>query len=135
MKEVTLADSKGKMHLLSVVVSLDTSVCDIQTQQFEAEAGKFPEIMIYAISMDLPFAQAHYCGAHSAKNIQTLSDHRDASFGMAYDVLIKEMRLLARYIFIIDKNDIIHYVEYVKDSSHPPDYDKAIAALREVLAK
>jgi len=135
MKEVTLADSKGKVRLLSVVVSLDTSVCDIQTQQFEGEAGKFPEVMIYTISVDLPFAQARYCGAHSIKNLQTLSDHRDASFGTAYGVLIKEMRLLARSIFIIDKNDVIRYIELVKDSSHAPDYDKAISALKEVLGK
>lgn len=135
MKEVRLSDSKGKVRLLSVVVSLDTPVCDLQTQQFEEKASQFRDVMIYTISMDLPFAQARYCGAHSIKNLQTLSDHRDASFGMAYGVLIKEFRLHARAIFIIDKNDTIRYVEYVKEVIQHPDYDRAIAALKEVLGK
>jgi len=129
MSEVELVQSKGKTRLLSVVPSLDTPVCDLQTQRFEDEAGKFSDVVLYTISMDLPFAQARYCGAHNIKNLRTLSDHRDASFGTAYGVLVKELRLLGRAIFIIDGDDAIRYVEYVKEISQHPDYDKAIEAL------
>ncbi|OGO32943.1 MAG: lipid hydroperoxide peroxidase [Chloroflexi bacterium RBG_16_56_11] len=130
--EISLAQSRGKVRLLSVVHSLDTSVCDLQTQRFEAEAAKFKDIVMYTISMDLPFAQARYCGAHNIANLKTLSDHRDASFGQAYGVLIKDMRLLSRAIFIIDRDDVIRYVEYVPEVGQPPDYDKAIQALKKV---
>ncbi|MDY6836004.1 MAG: thiol peroxidase [Chloroflexota bacterium] len=129
MTEVELVQSKGKTRLLSVVPSLDTPVCDLQTQRFEDEAGKFSDVVLYTISMDLPFAQARYCGAHNIKNLRTLSDHRDASFGMAYGVLVKELRLLGRAIFVIDSDDTVRYVEYVKEMSQHPDYDKAIEVL------
>lgn len=132
---VELAQSQGKVRLLSVVHSLDTSVCDLQTQRFENEASKFADVVIYTISMDLPFAQARYCGAHSIKNLKTLSDHRQASFGKAYGVLIEELRLLSRAIFIIDRDDTIRYVEYVPEVSSPPDYDRAIEALKKVVGK
>ncbi len=130
---VPLAQSKGKVRLLSVVHSLDTNVCDLQTQHFENEAANFKDVVIYAISMDLPFAQARYCGAHGIKNLQTLSDHREASFGQAYGVLIAELRLLSRAIFIIDRNDVVRYVEYVPEVAQHPDYDKAIEALQNVV--
>jgi thiol peroxidase len=130
---VKLLQSKGKVRLLSVVLSLDTSVCDLQTQRFEKEAAKFKDVIIYAISMDLPFAQARYCGAHNIKNLQTLSDHCEASFGQAYGVLIKELRLLSRAIFIIDREDIVRYVEYVPEVTRHPDYDKAIESLKSVV--
>ncbi len=131
--EVELSQSKGKVRLLSVVHSLDTYVCDLQTQRFEEEAAKFKDVIIYAISMDLPFAQARYCGAHDIKNLQTLSDHREASFGRAYGVLIGEVRLLSRAIFIIDRDDTVRYVEYVPKVAQHPDYDKAIEALKNVV--
>jgi thiol peroxidase len=118
-----------------VVVSLDTPVCDLQTQRFEEETAKFKDVVIYAISMDLPFAQARYCGAHNIRTLQTLSDHRDASFARAYGVLIEAMRLSSRAIFIIDRNDTVRYVEYVPEATHHPDYDKAIAALGKVAAE
>jgi thiol peroxidase len=131
--EVQLSQSRGKVRLLSVVHSLDTQVCDLQTQRFEQEAAKFEDVVIYAISMDLPFAQARYCGAHNIKNLQTLSDHREASFGRAYGVLIEELRLLSRAIFVIGRNDIVRYVEYVPEVAQHPDYDKAIGALRDAI--
>jgi len=134
MKEVELSQSRGKVRLLSVVPSLDTPVCDLQTQRFEEEAGKFKDVVLYTISMDLPFAQARYCGAHNIRNLQTLSDHREASFGIAYGVLIKELRLLSRTIFIIDRDDTVRYVEYVKEASQHPDYDGAVEALKKVVA-
>jgi thioredoxin-dependent peroxiredoxin len=134
MNPVALSDSKGKVRLLSVVYSLDTNVCDIQTQRFEQEAGQLSsKVVMYAVSMDLPFAQRRYCGAKSIEKLKTLSDYLDASFGINYGVLIKETRLLARSIFIIDEKDTVKYVEYVKDISSQPDYEKAMNALKEVL--
>ena len=130
---VELSQSRGKVRLLSVVHSLDTNVCDLQTQRFEEEAAKFKDVVIYAISMDLPFAQARYCGAHDISNLKTLSDHREASFGHAYGVLIEELRLLSRAIFIIDRDDVVRYVEYVPEVARPPDYDKAIEVLKKVV--
>ena len=130
---VELSQSKGKVRLLSIVLSLDTNVCDLQTQRFEEEAAKFKDVIIYTISMDLPFAQARYCGAHDVKNLKTLSDHREASFGQAYGVLIEELRLLSRAIFIIDRDGIVRYVEYVPEVTRRPDYNKAIEALKNVV--
>ncbi|MBI2832630.1 MAG: thiol peroxidase [Chloroflexi bacterium] len=135
MTEVRLTDSKGKVRLLSVLHSLDTGICDLQTRRFEEEAGKFRDVVIYTISMDLPFAQARYCGAHGIKNLKTLSDYRDASFGRAYGVLIKDLRLHSRAIFIIDTDDTVRYVEYVKEVAQHPDYDKALEALRKVVGQ
>jgi thiol peroxidase len=134
MSEVELSQSRGKVRLLSVVYSLDTNVCDLQTQRFEQEASKFGGVVIYAISMDLPFAQARYCGAHNISNLKTLSDYREASFGRAYGVLIEKSRLLSRAIFVIDRDDIVRYVEYVPEVAQHPDYDKAIEALKNVVA-
>jgi thioredoxin-dependent peroxiredoxin len=132
-KEVRLSDSKGKIRLLSVVHSLDTTVCDLQTQKFESEAATFKDVVIYTISLDLPFAQSRYCSLHEIKNLKTLSDYKEASFSQAYGVLIEELRLSSRAIFIIDRNDIIRYLEYVPEVSQPPDYDKAIAALTRLV--
>ncbi len=132
MTEVGLAESKSRVRLLSVVTSLDTPVCDLQTQRFEEEASKLGDVVIYTISMDLPFAQARYCGAHNITNLQTLSDHREASFGVAYGVLIKELRLLSRAVFIVDRDDIVRYVEYVKEITQHPEYDSALETLRKV---
>jgi thiol peroxidase len=134
MSEVELSQSRGKVRLLSVVYSLDTNVCDLQTQRFEQEASKFGDVVIYAISMDLPFAQARYCGAHNISNLKTLSDYREASFGRAYGVLIEKSRLLSRAIFVIGRDDIVRYVEYVPEVAQHPDYDKAIEALKNVVA-
>jgi len=134
MSEMSFSESKGKVRVLSVVTSLDTPVCDFQTQRFEEEASKLKDVVIYTISMDLPFAQARYCGANNITSLQTLSDHREASFGTAYGVLIKELRLLSRAVFIVDKDDTVRYVEYVKEVGQPPDYDKALEALNEVVA-
>jgi thiol peroxidase len=133
MNTVRLNDSAGKLRLISVVPSLDTSVCDLQTQRFEKEASEVSgDIVIYTISMDLPFAQKRYCGAHNISILKTLSDHRLASFGVNYGVLIKELRLLARSIFIIDRTDKVSYVEYVKEMGSHPDYDKALKALKSL---
>lgn len=131
LAEVTLADSKGKTRLISVVPSLDTPVCEVQTKRFNEEASKLPSnVVVYTLSMDLPFAQGRFCAAQHADKIVCLSDHRDASFGKAYGVLIKELRLLTRAIFVVGPDDKIQYVEYVKEVTQHPDYDKALNALK-----
>jgi thioredoxin-dependent peroxiredoxin len=132
MQWVSLSQSKGKVRLLSVVHSLDTPVCDLQTQLFEQEAGEYSNVVIYTISMDLPFAQARYSREHNIRNLKTLSDYREASFGMAYGLLIKEMRLLSGGIFIVDADDMVRCVEYVKEITEAPDYYNAIEALKSI---
>jgi thiol peroxidase len=112
------------------VPSLDTPVCDIETRRFNAEAAKIPDLTVLTISMDLPFAQARWCGAAGIDKVMTLSDHRDASFGTNYGVLIKELRLLARAVFVIDENDVVRYAEVVPEVTNHPDYDKALAAAK-----
>ena len=131
LSEVKLSSYKGKKVILSVVPSLDTPVCDMQTKRFNEEASKLPSnVIVLTVSTDLPFAQARWCGAAGAKNVQTLLDHRDTSFGKSYGVLIKELRLLSRAIFIVGADDKIQYAEYVKEITTHPDYDKALNALK-----
>ena len=132
LSTVTLASSRGKTRLISVVPSLDTPVCDAQTRRFNTEASKLPNVTILTISMDLPFAQKRWCGAAGIDKVQLLSDHRDASFGTAYGVLIKELRLLARSIFVIDADGAVRYVEYVPEVTSHPNYDAALVAARQL---
>jgi thiol peroxidase len=131
LKPVTLADSAGKVRILSVIPSLDTPVCDAQTRRFNEEAGKLGNVEILTISMDLPFAQKRWCGAAGVDKIKTLSDHRDASFGAAYGTLIKELRLESRAIFVVDKGGKLTHVEYVKEVGEHPNYDAALAAAKK----
>ena len=129
---VTLENFKGKTKLVSVVPSLDTPVCDMQTKRFNVEASKLPsDVAVLTVSADLPFAQSRWCGAAHADKVKCLSDHRDVAFGKAYGVLIKELRLLSRSIFIIGPDDRIQYVEYVKEITQHPNYEKALGSLRE----
>ncbi|XCS12122.1 thiol peroxidase [Aeribacillus pallidus] len=130
LSEVTLADTKGQVRIISVVPSIDTGVCDAQTRRFNEEASKLDNVKILTISMDLPFAQKRWCGANGVENVQLLSDHRDASFGQAYGVLIKELRLLARAVFVVDSNDNVTYVEYVSEATNHPNYEAAIEAAK-----
>jgi len=134
LKEISLKDFTGKIKLISVTPSLDTPVCDIQARRFNQEAAKLPDdVVIMNISMDLPFAISKFCTTAGIDKVKAYSDHRDASFGNAYGVLIKELRLLARSIFIIDGDDTIRYIELVPELSHQPDYDKALAELRKLI--
>ncbi|MEO3944193.1 thiol peroxidase [Gorillibacterium sp. CAU 1737] len=134
LESASLQDFSGKIKLISVVPSLDTGVCDAQTRRFNQEAAKLGEdVVILTISTDLPPAQARWCGAAGVDQVVVLSDHKDVSFGTAYGVLIKELRLLMRSIFVLDKENKLHYVEYLSEMSEHPDYDKAIAAVRELL--
>ena len=134
LKEISLKDFTGKIKLISVTPSLDTPVCDIQARRFNQEAAKLPDdVVIMNISMDLPFAISKFCTTAGIDKVKAYSDHRDASFGNAYGVLIKELRLLARSIFIIDMDDTIRYIELVRELSQHPDYDKALAELRKLI--
>jgi len=131
LSAVTLASSKGKTRLLISVPSLDTPVCDAEARRFNDEASKLPGVETLVISMDLPFAQGRFCQSAGIKNLKTLSDHRDASFARAYGVLIKELRLLARAVFVVDPSDTVQYVEYVKEVTSHPNYEAALAALKQ----
>ncbi|WP_078545091.1 thiol peroxidase [Litchfieldia alkalitelluris] len=130
LSPVTLDDSKGSVRLVSVVPSIDTGVCDAQTRRFNEETAGLGNTKVLTVSMDLPFAQKRWCGANGIENVQTVSDHRDASFGEAYGVLIQELRLLARAVFVIDSNDKVTYVEYVSEATNHPDYEAAISAVK-----
>lgn len=131
LSPVTLEDSKGKVRLISVVPSLDTGTCDAQTRKFNESASELGEnVVILTISNDLPFAQKRWCAAAGIDSVQTLSDHRDLSFGEAYGVAIKELRLLTRAIFVVDTNDKVTYVEYVHEATEHPNYEKAIEAVK-----
>ncbi|MFF5994316.1 thiol peroxidase [Lysinibacillus sp. KU-BSD001] len=133
LSEVTLKDSAGKIRLFSVVPSLDTGVCDAQTRKFnEAAAELGDNVVIYTVSMDLPFAQKRWCGAAGIENVVTVSDHRAGSFGEAYGVLIESLRLLTRAVFVVDANDQVTYVEYVSEATNHPNYEAAIAAVKEL---
>jgi thiol peroxidase len=125
---------QGKVCVLSAVPSLDTPVCDMETRRFNEEAGRMGEgLLILTISTDLPFAQKRWCGAAGVKNVVTLSDHREAAFGLAHGVLIKDLRLLARAVFVLDKQGTIRYIELVKEIGTEPNYGAALHAARELM--
>jgi thiol peroxidase len=131
MSSVKLSSFRGKVCIICSVPSLDTSVCDIETRRFNEEAGKLgSDVVVLTISMDLPFAQKRWCGAAGIKNVQTLSDYRDASFGKACGVLIKELRLLARAVLVIDKKGVIRYVQLVDELTNEPDYEAALDVVK-----
>ncbi len=130
LSEKTLRDYKGKIKLISVVPSVDTGVCAKQTKRFNEEADKLDNVHVLTISMDLPFAQSRWCSAEGVKNLDLLSDHRDADFGNKYGTLIKELRLNARAIFVVDQNDKVVYTEYVPEVTNHPDYDAALDAAK-----
>ncbi|HTR39578.1 MAG TPA: thiol peroxidase [Bryobacteraceae bacterium] len=134
LQPVNLAGTGATVRIFSVVPSLDTPVCDAQTKRFNEEAGKLPGVKIYTISMDLPFAQKRWCGAYGVDNVKMLSDHRSGSFGENYGTLIKDMRIESRAIFVLDPNNTIKHVEYVKEVADHPNYDAALNAARS-LAK
>lgn len=130
LKPVDLPATGHGVRIFSVVPSLDTPVCDAQTKRFNDEAGKLPSLTIYTISMDLPFAQKRWCGAFGVDHVKMVSDHRDGSFGQAYGTLIKELRIMSRAIFVVDKDNVIRHAEYVKEVADHPNYDAALAAAK-----
>ncbi len=133
LQPVRLADTGNNVRIFSVVPSLDTPVCDMQTKRFDREAPALAGIDIYTISMDLPFGQKRWCDAFGVDHVKMLSDHRQASFGQAYGTLIKELRIESRAIFVLDAGSVIRYVEYVPEVTEHPDYDKALAAAQRLL--
>jgi len=130
LRSVNLAGTGTHVRIFSVVPSLDTPVCDAQTKRFNEEAGKMPDVDIYTVSMDLPFAQKRWCGAFGVDKVKMLSDHKDASFGSQYGTLIKELRIESRAIFVVDKNNTIRHAEYVREVADFPNYESALAAAR-----
>ena len=130
----TMSDYAGKILIIAAVPSLDTPVCDMETRRFNSEASKLGEnVHILTVSMDLPFAQKRWCAAAGIDRLTTLSDHRDASFGMNWGVLIKELRLLARSVFVIGKDGIVKYLEIVPEVTHEPNYEAALAAAKALV--
>lgn len=134
LEEVSLSDFRGKIKLVASVPSLDTPVCDTEIKRFNDEVAKLSKDLITIfVSMDLPFAQKRFCQLNNINKVRTFSDHRNGDFGLKYGVLIKELRLLARALFIIDSSDIIRYVQCVPELTSPPDYDTALQALKRVI--
>ncbi|MDP2968720.1 MAG: thiol peroxidase [Deltaproteobacteria bacterium] len=133
LSPIKFSSFRGKICILSSVPSLDTPVCDMETRRFNEEAGRLgADVVILTISMDLPFAQKRWCAATGTDKIQTLSDHRDASFGTSYGVLIKELRLLARAVFLVDRKGTLQYMQMVKELTSEPDYGAILSALKKL---
>ncbi|MBN1788273.1 MAG: thiol peroxidase [Sedimentisphaerales bacterium] len=134
LKPVKFSSFAGKVCIISCVPSLDTSICDIMTRKFNTQAAHLgKDVVVLAISMDLPFGQNRWCIAADVKNVFVYSDHREASFGHAYGVLIKELRLLARAVFIVDKNGFVRYEYIVPEITHEPDYDHVLREVKKLL--
>lgn len=134
LSEVALVGFRGKVLVMVSVPSLDTPVCETEVRRFNEEAGRLgDEVQVLVISMDLPFAQKRWCAAGGIQNVQTLSDHREGSFGSGYGVLIGELRLLARSVWVVDRDGKVRYAELVKELTDEPDYDAALAAARGLL--
>ena len=130
IQTVQLSDSRGRVQLLNVVNSIDTPVCQVETRCWEGKLPELPaEVVLYTISMDLPFALTRWPGADGVKHL-ALSSHRSDAFGIAYGVLLKEWRLLQRAVFVIDRTDTLTHVEYVADQMKEPDYAAAVAAVQ-----
>jgi thioredoxin-dependent peroxiredoxin len=134
LKPVNLAATSGTVRIFSVIPSLDTPVCDAQTRRFNEEAAQLPGVDIYTVSMDLPFAQKRWCGAYGVDKVKMLSDHKSGSFGEQYGTLIKELRIESRAIFVLDKDNTVKHVEYVKEVADHPNYEAALSAAKS-LAK
>ncbi len=132
LQPVNLEKTGHAVRIFSVIPSLDTPVCDAQTKRFNEEAAKLDGIEIYTISMDLPFAQKRWCGAFGVDKIKMLSDHRTGSFGENYGTMIKDLRIESRAIFVLDKDDTIQHVEYVKEVADHPNYEAALAAAKSL---
>jgi len=133
MSAANFSSYKGKRCIISAVPSLDTPVCDMQTRRFNTEAASLgDDVVILTLSMDLPFAQSRWCGAAGVDQVITLSDHKNAAFGTAYGILIKELRLLARAVFAIDPAGVIRHTEIVGEIADEPDYNAVIKAVMEM---
>ena len=132
LQPLSLASTGNGVRVFSVVPSLDTPVCDMQTKKFNDEAGKLPSVGFYTISVDLPFAQNRWCNSFGVDNVKMVSDHKFASFGEKYGTLIKDWRVESRAIFVVDKDNIIQYVEYVPEVAEHPNYDAALSVAKKL---
>ena len=134
LSPVSLSSFKGKVCVICSVPSLDTPVCDTETRRFNEEASRLgDDVMILTVSVDLPFAQKRWCGAAGVDRIKTLSDHRELAFGMAYGVVIKELKLLARAIFVVNKGGVLRYIQLVREIADEPDYDTVLSEEKKLL--
>lgn len=134
LKTRTMSEFKGKVRLISVVLSLDTGICSEQTRKFDEELAAFGDsASAITVSMDLPFSQGRFCSQNTVKHT-VLSDHRDAKFGVAYGVLVKELRVLCRAIFVVNREGIVTYSEYVKEIDSNPNYEKALDAVKAAIS-
>jgi thiol peroxidase len=134
LSTVTLKQTGNSVRIMSVVPSLDTPVCDAQTKRFNDELARLSGLEVLTVSMDLPFAQKRWCGAFGVERVKMLSDHKHGSFGASYGTLIKELRIESRAIFVVDKDNVIRHVEYVKEVADHPDYEAALKAAKSLLA-
>lgn len=135
MSPVKFSSYRGRVCIVSSVPSLDTPTCDMETRRFNTEAGKLGEgVAVLTISMDLPFAQKRWCAAAGVENLTTLSDHRNAAFGSAWGLLIKELRLLARAVYVVDKEGVVRHAQLVKEIAEEPDYDAVLEEARKLAA-
>jgi thiol peroxidase len=134
LNPIKLSSFQGKVCVIASVPSLDTPVCDMETRRFNETAGQLgADVVILTVSVDLPFAQKRWCGAAGVENVVTLSDHRDTAFGTAFGVLVKELRLLGRSIFVLDRNGTVQYIQNVKELSEEPNYDAVLEAVRRLV--
>lgn len=134
LAETGLSSYPGKVVVILSVPSLDTPVCDLETRRFNQEAAKLGEdVAVIVISTDLPFAQKRWCGAAGVSHVTTLSDHREASFGLAYGVLMPELRLLARAVFVVDRGRVLRHIEIVPDITSEPDYEACLKSVASCL--
>jgi thiol peroxidase len=130
LQKVNLAKTGNGVRIFSVVPSLDTPVCDAQTKRFEEEAGRMPDVRIFTISMDLPFAQKRWCGNFGINKVEMISDHHSGSFGEHYGTLIPDLRIESRAIFVVDSNNTLRHVEYVREVGEHPSYESALEAAK-----
>ncbi len=133
LSEFKLSSTDGKVRIISVVPSLDTGVCSLQTRTFNEDAADLGDVLILTLSMDLPFAQQRFCAAEGIDKVITISDYKDADFGTKYGFLMEELRLLARGVIVLDKDGKVTYVEYVSEVTEHPNYDAAIEAAKAIL--
>lgn len=133
LKPVSLSEYMGKVRIISSVPSVDTGVCAAQTRRFNQEAAKLGDVQIITISCDLPFALNRFCAAEGIDKVVTVSDHKETDFGIKYGLLIEELRLLARSVIVIDRDDTVRYFEVVKEIGNEPDYEKALAVVRDLI--
>ena len=131
MSEIKLESLKGKPALLSTLLSVSTSICDAATKRFNEAAGALSnKVPFLTVSTDLPYSLKSWCTAAGVEHVNTTSDHKDTNFGQAFGTLVKELRAHSRAIFVLDKDGVINYVEYVPEIGNHPDYDKALAAIK-----